>query len=644
MGALASYGRAQLARLLIPSPAKSLERGRNMKRWQWWLGLGAMTLAACGEGAGGAASEEPEVVDIPEFEDYLGGKEDTGYVGTRAAELEATFTGHVRVMLPGKTDSELQALARALQADPGDWSHRDITAHVTEQLKYARNALKAEKLDLNLEGGSPEFDDVLVIEGGLELHYRVRVESLVKFKALEGQGLTPADLVGRTIAPKLPLVPAGLFDRTGNKCAFDPDLGAAPAESELGGHNLFYYFAPEQEGCPLQDADLVTAAYAVESSLDAPTVYPEYDKLVADKRIDMVALFGQIEHGELKSNDWGFIAFDSLSRAFQGHGFAVKERFPERQGHRLEKTYPGGLKVSLTMYTPVLFADNVPREDANKRFQDAIRDHEIVYYNGHAFYGSLTVLDDPSVYPQDRYQIMFMDACWSYAYYTKQIFRNRATEGDPEGYALVDVINNTEPGITGSERTAEILYHNIFKGASAVLTGGNADGYSWNNLVKYMNDHAEVRARQRTQYPDPEIYGVSGVRTNRWKPGIRPDVPTPPAGETKRFESATRVAIPDNAAAGAESVIEVDVDRPASQVKIQVAVEHTYVGDLLVTLEHGGRKLVLHERTGGGADNLNLALSSDAFAGVSTKGAWKLKVVDSAKVDTGAIVKWSVDL
>ena len=36
-------------------------------------------------------------------------------------------------------------------------------------------------------------------------------------------------------------------------------------------------------------------------------------------------------------------------------------------------------------------------------------------------------MDDPEIY-SGRYQIFFMNSCWSYEYYTKQIFRNSVTD------------------------------------------------------------------------------------------------------------------------------------------------------------------------------------------------------------------------
>jgi hypothetical protein len=596
----------------------------------------AMVLAGC------APAGEEDDFEFVSFEEYIDGKSDTGYVGTRAAELEATFTGTVRASVSGSR-TELESIATELRADPDSYEHRAITSQITEQIKYARNALVAESLNLNLEGGDPELSAVRVVAGGLELDYTLHVESLVKLKDLEERGLTVQDLVGRTVAPRLPLVPTGLFERIGNRCATDPDTGGAVEASELGAHNLFFYFDPARQGCPLTSADLTTGSYRVESSIDAPTVYPEYDRLVADGRVSMVAIFGQIEHGELQTNDWGFIAFNNFSRSLTRLGFRITQRYPENRGQRMEKTYAGGLVVSIDMQTPVAYADHAPREQANELFRTAIRSNEIVYYNGHAFYGSLTVLDDPSVYPADVYQIVFMDACWSYAYYTKQIFRNRASATDPDGYVLADVINNTEPGITGSETTAAILYDNLFRGAAAVRSNGNATQYSWNNLMKYMNDHAEERARRRTTHPDPEIYGVSGVRTNTFNPNGAPPPPPPPTG--MRYENSSAVAIPDNATAGATSVITVPSNAgQARSVTLAVEIDHTYVGDLKVVVRHGGRELVLHDHSGGSADDLSLRVPSTAFAGISPAGEWSLSVVDNAAVDVGSITRWSLEL
>lgn len=621
------------------------------RKWSWGR-LAPMLMVLGGGsllGAGCASEYQPgDDLDIPSFENYVGGKSDTGYIGSRAAELESTFSGKVRVILPGKTRPELEALAAALMASPDSWEHRDITSQVTEQIKYSRNALKAAKLDLNLEGGTPAFTKIDIIDSGLELSYAVKVESLIKFKELEAAGKRPQDFVGQTIEAKLPLVPGGLFERVGAACATDPDTHQPVPAADVGAHNMFFYFDPAREGCPLSADFVTTGKMVIESSLDAPIAYPEYDRLVADGKIEMGVIFGQIEHGDLSPSDWGFRSFNTLTRSFQRLGFAISETYPGNKGHALKKVYPGGLTVTVKMLTPVSFADHVPREQSNLEFQKVIRESEIVYYNGHAFYGSLTVLDDKANYPADKYQIMFMDACWSYAYYTKQIFRNRATDADPKGYAMVDVVNNTEPGITGSEETAAILYDNIFKGAAAVKAGTSAAAYSWNNMIKYMNDHAEARARARagTDHENPEIYGASGVRDNKWKPGSGGGTGpvTPPAGAT-RFEVKRGASIPDASTTGVSQDLSVPTtSKKADSVKIEVDIEHSYIGDLTVTLTHAGKTVTLHQQAGGGADDLSLRLTSDAWKGLTAQGRWTLKVVDSEAQDVGTLQSWAIVL
>lgn len=468
--------------------------------------------------AGPAGLGGDDELDIPDFESFNDGKTDTGYVGSAAAEVEATLTGHVRVMLPNRTATDIQDLATRLTTEANPWAS-EISDAVTEQTKYARNTLSSQKLNLNLEGGSPHYTAATPIEGGLDVSYELKIESLVKFRELATAGLTIQDLVGRTIDLRLPLQPAGLYERVADTCATDADEPNGVVDPhELRADNYFFYFDPARTGCRLTNDDLVTATYHVESSVDAPKVYPEYDRLVADGRIDMTAIFGQIEHGTLTDEDPGNYSFDDFTSAFTRRGFELAEELPNGAGHRLEKRYAGGLLVSLTMYAPSTVSDDVPRETANMIFQNALRNSEIVYYAGHAFYGSLSVLDDPTVYPMDRYQIVFMDACWSYAYYTKQIFRNRATAQDPTGYANADVVNNTEPGITGSELTAANLWGNLFRGADAVFAHRSAAKYSWNTLVKYMNEHAEARANARDDGSNAEIYGVSGVTSNRFHP------------------------------------------------------------------------------------------------------------------------------
>ncbi|MGP1667309.1 MAG: proprotein convertase P-domain-containing protein, partial [Rhodanobacter sp.] len=79
-----------------------------------------------------------------------------------------------------------------------------------------------------------------------------------------------------------------------------------------------------------------------------------------------------------------------------------------------------------------------------------------------------------------------------------------------------------------------------------------------------------------------------------------------------------------------------------SNAAVAVNIVHTYIGDLKVDLvAPDGSVYVLHNRTGGSANNINktytVNLSSEAL-----NGSWKLRVNDNANGDTGYINSWSV--
>lgn len=577
-----------------------------------------------------------------DYETFIDGKEDTGYVSNKAAELEAKLTTKVYIDMTGKTAEEIQELAGSL-ATASRWTVQD---HTIPQIKYGRNALKAEDLDLNLERGESEVLETQVLDSGLWMSYSIAIESLVKFTDLEEKGLTPEDLVGNRIEFVLPASPETVWEKGGVACASDPD-GHELDPEELTAEKYFYYFDPSKEGCPLvMDTDLVSATYEIISSLDTPNVYPEYDMLTQDKKITMVALFGQITHGELKDSDWGWIAYNQFKRNFERAGFSRSQEFENNFGEQLTKTYPGNLEVVVDFYTPESVKDQRPRAEVDELFKDIIKNHEIVYYNGHSFYGSLNVLDDPEAYPDETYQVIFMDSCWSYAYYTKQVFEAKAKEEtDPDGMKYADVVNNTEPGITGSHETAYLLYKNMFEGASKFMQGTAPVRFSWKNLIVYMNDSAERRAR----WYDPEkfhaeIYGASGVSRNCFNPtGQSYCTDGGESSLTHTYEDASgETPIPDNDETGITRTITVPDSFDIRNVSVNIDVTHSYIGDLVVSLSHGGKDAVLHNRDGGGSDDLRTTFQPGEFAGMDASGDWTLTVSDRAGYDEGKLLSWGL--
>lgn len=75
---------------------------------------------------------------------------------------------------------------------------------------------------------------------------------------------------------------------------------------------------------------------------------------------------------------------------------------------------------------------------------------------------------------------------------------------------------------------------------------------------------------------------------------------------------------------------------------IDVNISHTYIGDLAVTVTHGGRTRTLHQHSGGATDNISASYPVSDFNGLSTAGPWTIRVVDASAQDVGTLQSWAV--
>lgn len=114
--------------------------------------------------------------------------------------------------------------------------------------------------------------------------------------------------------------------------------------------------------------------------------------------------------------------------------------------------------------------------------------------------------------------------------------------------------------------------------------------------------------------------------------------------ESACYAGELPAAIPDNNASGLTSGISVSGDfAPIEDVAVTVEITHTYRGDLRVRLvSPSGEERLLFDRTGSGADDLDLSLNLSDLAGTNPVGQWKLIVSDHASQDTGSLVAWSL--
>jgi serine protease len=117
---------------------------------------------------------------------------------------------------------------------------------------------------------------------------------------------------------------------------------------------------------------------------------------------------------------------------------------------------------------------------------------------------------------------------------------------------------------------------------------------------------------------------------------------TPATGGPATYTNGTDYAIPDNNATGITSSITATRTGDSGTVTVDVNIVHTYIGDLTVSLiSPTGQTVVLHNKTGGSADNIIQSYTAN-MTGVESSGVWKLKAVDSASQDTGYINSWTL--
>ena len=118
-----------------------------------------------------------------------------------------------------------------------------------------------------------------------------------------------------------------------------------------------------------------------------------------------------------------------------------------------------------------------------------------------------------------------------------------------------------------------------------------------------------------------------------------------------RGEAAPGTEIEDDKSQGVSSIITLAEKSKVSAIRVSLDITHTYIGDLKIELiAPSGQRALLHNREGGGKDNLIVTYDSEtketlkAFLGQPSFGDWTLWVADLAKVDTGKLNRWSIEL
>lgn len=114
---------------------------------------------------------------------------------------------------------------------------------------------------------------------------------------------------------------------------------------------------------------------------------------------------------------------------------------------------------------------------------------------------------------------------------------------------------------------------------------------------------------------------------------------------------APGVRIPDNDPIGIVRALHCSASGQLSEARVDVDIAHTYIRDLIVTLESPrGTRVDLHHRSGGSADNIMRTFDEDdtpgltALHGEPVTGDWTLRVSDHEAADIGKLNRWTLHL
>jgi subtilisin-like proprotein convertase family protein len=168
------------------------------------------------------------------------------------------------------------------------------------------------------------------------------------------------------------------------------------------------------------------------------------------------------------------------------------------------------------------------------------------------------------------------------------------------------------------------------------------------DLLKHACDQIDPAAGKYDINGHSLLYGYGRINAQRAVELAAPAVPAPATVHT------SSAIIPIRDLQTSRLSVQVAETALLTSVKIGVDIEHTYIGDLIIKVVPPKSTevppILLHNRTGGGADNLHTTYDVTTtpdlmtLVGKNPKGKWSLTVQDKEKLDTGRILQFSVTL
>ena len=199
---------------------------------------------------------------------------------------------------------------------------------------------------------------------------------------------------------------------------------------------------------------------------------------------------------------------------------------------------------------------------------------------------------------------------------------------------------------SGSGNVAPIANFSVVSSgltANFTDTSSDSDGSIASRSWNFGDGSVSSATNPSKTYSSGGTYNVSlSVTDNGGLSASKTQAITVGSGGAQTYSNGTDVTISDNVTVESAIAVSGRSGNAPTATPVAVNIVHTYIGDLKVDLiAPDGSVYVLHNRSGGSADNINTTytvnLSTEAL-----NGTWKLRVNDNANGDTGYINSWSI--
>lgn len=560
-----------------------------MARTRWLLPVLALAfLASCDAATEGTTlgGDNPFLAD-----QSPSGKEDTFYLNPDGIEVEVDLEADVQ--------GDSWNLKRA-PAQLGQFAMTYLRKNGEFYLEsLAEDATSSERVEWLVDGTWLTAAQAAGTDSAKLTHWRLRgVNAVLLHEASAGVK------VGSVFKAPVPVKPGSIMADAGETCADKDD------HMGLSQSIYWYQWNPDKAACKVARQDLSVTVSKMFTTADV--TYPEYDRLIADKQITVVVLFGLIGD-DMVETDTGFRGQAEMAGWLKDAKFT--EATPAPVGRRFTKTVEG-IEFVFDLYSPREFS-GLGDSAHFDNFQTALSEHEIVVYDGHSMLGASDFWKRPS-YPA-TYQIFLYGGCLGYEYYVEPILEGKG------GWDNVDILSSVVEVSAGANEFAGPIL------AKLIYAAENGFAVSWKELLTAVRNGV-----------GDSTFGVSGVRDNCYTPAGSRCGGTPT--EAHRYADATPTEIPDDQPKGVVRVIDVPDSIVAKAVILDLQIAHSWIGDLRITLEHDGVEKAVWENAGGGTHDLRQTISLKDFAGKDAKGRWTLLLIDSGVGDAGTLESWALDI